>query len=312
MKPPVLLYACPTVDQKAWVEALNAAWPGIDIRLWPDTGDKAEIDYALVWKQPAGILSDLPNLKVIFSLGAGVEHVLTDTTLPADIPLVRMVDPTLVTGMVEFVVMQVLHYHRSMPDYAAQQRAGIWKQLPQLLPSERRIGILGMGELGAACAKALTGFGFDVAGWSRTAKDVPGVRGFAGREQLDAFLAQTDILVCLLPLTDQTRGILNRRTLSALPRGSYLINAARGGHLVEDDLIPLLDAGHLSAATLDVFAVEPLPVSHPFWTHPKITLVPHAAALTHPGTASRIVAANIDRHRRGEPLHNVVDRTRGY
>lgn len=312
MKPPVLLYACPTVDREGWIKALTAAWPGIDVRVWPDTGNKAEIDYAFVWKQPAGILSDLPNLKVIFSLGAGVEHVLTDTTLPDHIPLVRMVDPTLVTGMVEFVVMRVLHYHRFMPDYEAQQKAGVWKQLPQLLPSERRVGILGLGELGAACAKALTGFGFDVGGWSRTAKDMAGLQGFTGPEQLDAFLARTDILVCLLPLTDQTRGILNRRTLSALPKGAYLINAARGGHLVEDDLTPLLDAGHLAGATLDVFAVEPLPAAHPFWTHPKITVVPHAAALTHPGTASRIVAANIDRHRRGEPLHNVVDRARGY
>jgi glyoxylate/hydroxypyruvate reductase A len=158
----------------------------------------------------------------------------------------------------------------------------------------------------------LSGFGFDVGGWSRTAKDLAGVQGFTGPEQLDAFLTRTDILVCLLPLTDQTRGILNRRSLSALPKGAYLINAARGGHLVEDDLVPLLDSGHLAGATLDVFAVEPLPAAHPFWTHPKITIVPHAAALTHPGTASCIVAANIDRHRRGEPLHNVVDRARGY
>ncbi|OYQ34486.1 glyoxylate/hydroxypyruvate reductase A [Niveispirillum lacus] len=312
MKPPVLLYACPTVDQKGWVTALAAACPGIDIRLWPDTGDKAEIEYAFVWKQPPGILSDLPNLQVIFSLGAGVEHVLTDPSLPSHLPLIRMVDPTLVTGMVEFVVMQVLHYHRSMPDYAAQQKAGLWKQLPQRLPSERRIGILGLGELGAACAQALTGFGFNVAGWARTAKDLPNVATYVGPTELQPFLARTDILVCLLPLTGQTRGILNRETLSILPRGAYLINAARGGHLVEDDLIPLLDDGQLAGATLDVFTVEPLPASHPFWTHPQITIVPHAAALTHPATASRIVAANIDRHRRGEALLHVVDRARGY
>lgn len=312
MTSPVLLFSCPGVDQAAWLSALAKAYPALTVRVWPDIGNADEIDYALVWKQPKGILNGLPNLTVIFSLGAGVEHVLLDETLPAHIPLVRMVDPTLVTGMVEFVVMQVLHYHRHMPTYAAQQRAGIWRQLPQSLPSERRIGLLGLGELGSASARALTGFGFDVLGWSRLEKHLPGVRGFSGANGLDIFLAQTDILVCLLPLTDETRGILNQDTLSRLPRGSHLINAARGGHLVEDDLIPLLDSGHLAGATLDVFAVEPLPGDHPFWTHPSITLVPHAAALTHPVTASRIIAANMNRFQAGEALHNVVDRGRGY
>ena len=312
MKPPVLLYACPSIDAAPWLSAFRTAWPGIDIRGWPQVGERAEIDYAFAWKQPQGVLSDLPNLKVIFSLGAGVEHVLRDATLPAHVPLVRMVDPTLVTGMVEFVLMRVLHYHRSMPAYEAQQRAGVWQPLPQLLPSQRRVGILGLGVLGQAAARALVGLGFDVAGWSRTAKQVPGVESFAGDGALATFLERCDILVCLLPLTDATQGILNHQHLSLLPRGAFLINAARGGHLVETDLIPLLDAGHLAGATLDVFTVEPLPAGHPFWMHPQITLLPHAAALTHPATAARIVAANIERHRRGEPLLNVVDRARGY
>ncbi len=312
MKPPVLLFACAHVDCDAWRAAFAAADPGLELRVWPDIGDPATIDYAMVWKQPKGILAGLPNLKAIFSLGAGVEHVLLDDSLPSHLPLVRMVDPTLVTGMVEFVVMRVLHYHRHMPDYERFQRERLWHPLGQTIASDRRVGILGLGELGAASARALAGLGFDVLGWSRTEKQLPGVRAFHGADGLDAMLAQTEILVCLLPLTDDTRGILNRHTLSRLPRGAYLINAARGGHLVEDDLTPLLDSGQLAGATLDVFRVEPLPAEHPFWTHPAITILPHAAALTHPKTASRIIAANIARHRAGNGLQNVVDRGRGY
>lgn len=312
MKPPVMLFACFHVDQAAWLAALTAADPAMEVRVWPDIGDAAEIDYAFVWKQPKGVLGGLANLKAVFSLGAGVEHVLLDDSLPAHLPLVRMVDPTLVSGMVEFVVMRTLHYHRHMPTYEQQQRQCRWQPLGQTLAADRRVGILGLGELGAASAKALTGFGFDVLGWSRTAKSIDTVCGFHGDDGLDALLSQTDILICLLPLTDSTRGILNARTLSRLPRGSFLINAARGGHLVEADLIPLLDSGHLAGATLDVFAVEPLPGDHPFWSHPAITILPHAAALTHPKTASRIISANIARHRAGHALMNVVDRGRGY
>lgn len=312
MKPPVMLYACHQVDREAWLSALAAADPGLEVRVWPDIGDPAEIDYAFLWKQPRGILDGLENLKAIFSLGAGVDHVLRDDSLPVHVPLVRMVDPTLVSGMVEFVVMRVLHYHRHMPAYESQQREGLWRPLPQVPAPQRRVGILGMGELGSAAGRALAAFGFDVTGWSRTAKDLPGLRCRAGADGLDAMLAQTEILVCLLPLTGDTRGILNRDTLSRLPRGAFLINAARGGHLVEDDLIPLLDAGHLAGATLDVFAVEPLPAGHPFWTHPAITVLPHAAAVTHPVTAARIIAGNIARHRAGQGLLNVVDRGRGY
>lgn len=312
MTPPVMLFACFHVDQAAWLAALAAADPALQIRVWPEIGDPAEIDYAFVWKQPKGVLDGLPNLKAVFSLGAGVEHVLLDDSLPAHIPLVRMVDPTLVSGMVEFVVMRVLHYHRHMPAYEHQQRARLWRPLGQTQAGDRRVGILGLGELGAASARALAGFGFDVLGWSRTHKDIAGVTGYSGAEGLTAMLALTDILVCLLPLTAQTRGILNHATLSLLPQGAYLINAARGGHLVEEDLIPLLDAGHLAGATLDVFATEPLPPDHPFWTHPAITILPHAAALTHPRTASQIIAANIARHRAGQGLVNLVERARGY
>lgn len=309
---PVLLFACQGVDQAAWLAALRRADPGLEVRVWPAVGDPAEIDYALLWKQPPGLLDGMSGLKAIFSMGAGVDNVLLDASLPAHIPLVRMVDPSLVAGMVEFVVMQVLHYHRSMPAYRQQQEVLHWQPLPQRLASERRVGLLGLGELGAASARALTGFGFDVLGWSRGPKALPGVRCFHGADGLRALLAQTEILVCLLPLTPDTSGILNRKTLSHLPHGAYLINAARGAHLVEADLLPLLEEGRLAAATLDVFAVEPLPADHPFWTHPAITILPHAAAQTLPQTAAPIITANIARHRQGQGLSHVVDRGRGY
>jgi glyoxylate/hydroxypyruvate reductase A len=312
MKPPVLLLALFQVETDPWVAALRAAEPALEIRVWPVVGAVAEIDYALVWKQPPGILADLPNLKAIFSMGAGVENLLLDNSLPDHLPLVRMVDPTLVSGMVEFVVLGVLAWHRSLFAYREQQTRHLWQPLPQLPTGHRRVGLLGLGELGAASAHALVTLGFDVAGWSRTAKTLPGMHCFHGADGLDAMLARSDILVCLLPLTPDTRGILNRHTLGRLPRGACLINAARGGHLVEDDLIPLLDSGQLSAAMLDVFAVEPLPVDHPFWDHPAITLLPHAAAATHPATAAQIIAANIKRDRSGLKMENLVDRSRGY
>lgn len=312
MRKPSLLFACTGVDEAAWMAAFGRHASDVEIRRWPDSGDPADIDYALVWKQPPEALDGLTGLQAIFSLGAGVDGVLRDASLPPSVPLVRMVDPSLVAGMVEFVLMQVLHYHRSMPAYAAQQRRHLWQPLPQLMARDRRVGVLGLGELGAACATALAGLGFDMRGWSRSPKHIDAVRSFHGPDGLAAMLVETEILVCLLPLTRETDGILNRQTLSLLPRGSFLINAARGGHLVEEDLIPLLDSGHLAGATLDVFRTEPLPTTHPFWDHPAITLLPHAAALTQPETAAAIIAANIRRHRAGQGLLHVVERDRGY
>lgn len=312
MSKPVMLFACTGVDEAAWMAALGRHASDLDIRCWPDRGNPADIDYALVWKQPAASLDGLTGLQAIFSLGAGVDGVLRDASLPPSVPLVRMVDPSLVAGMVEFVLMQVLHYHRAMPTYAAQQRRHLWQPLPQLMARDRRVGVLGLGELGAACAKALAGLGFDMRGWSRSPKQVDAVRCFHGPDGLEAMLAETEILVCLLPLTRETEGILNRRSLSLLPRGAFLINVARGGHLVEEDLIPLLDSGQLAGATLDVFRTEPLPATHPFWDHPAITLLPHAAALTQPETAAAIIADNIRRHRAGQGLLHLVERDRGY
>jgi glyoxylate/hydroxypyruvate reductase A len=307
-----LLFACRDGDGADWAAALHADMPELDVRVWPETGDPDDISYALVWGELAAELPRFANLEIIFSLGAGVEHLLERDDLPAGVPVVRLVDPALCAGMVEFALMRVLQYHRRMPDYAAQQRARQWRELAQTLPDERRIGIMGLGELGGAVAGALAGLGFDVAGWTRSRRTMAGVTCYAGPDDLDRFLNRTEILLCLLPLTPDTADILNADLFAALPHGAAVINLARGGHVVDDDLIAALDSGHLSGAALDVFRTEPLPPDHPFWTHERIAVTPHIAVWSLPRTAAGMVCDNIRRHRAGEPLRHAVDRARGY
>jgi len=230
-----------------------------------------------------------------------------------DLPLVRMVEPGLTEGMTEYICLHVLRWHRDAPVYEAQQRERLWRQMShQRLARERKVGILGLGTLGRDAAAALTALRFDVAGWSRTPKEVPGIECFHGPDQLGPFLARTEILVCLLPLTAETRGLLDRNLFQALPRGAVVINAARGQLLIEEDLLAALDAGHLTGATLDVFQTEPLPENNPLWTHPKVTVTPHIAAITQARTGVQQVAEGVRRHRDGRPLLNLVDRRRGY
>ncbi len=313
-----LLFACTGADAETWADpeiwsqALRDHLPDIEIRVWPDYGDPDAVEFALVWGGVARELRLFANLKVLFSLGAGVEHLLVDAAVARDVPIVRMVDPALCTGMIEFVLMRVLQFHRRTPEYETQQQARRWLALSQKLPDEQRIGIMGLGALGGAVAGALAGFGFDVAGWSRTAKSVAGIACFDGDDGLVPFLNRSDMLICLLPLTRATRNILDAQVFSELPPGAYVINVARGNHLVDDDLIAALDGGHLAGAALDVFDDEPLPASHPFWTHPKILLTPHIAAQTHAGTSAKAIADNIHRFRNGEELWHVVDKAQGY
>jgi len=249
-----------------WQRELAKASPGLEVRAWPEVGEPRDIDYALVWKPHPGVLAGLPNLKAIFSLGAGVDHIFADPELPDGVPVTRIVDADLTAGMSEYVLLHVLRYHRNQPALDAQQRDHVWDmRLAELRQArETSVGLLGLGELGSDAAVKLSMMGFDVAGWSRTAKAMRGVDTYAGAVELPAFLARTRILVCLLPLTPATAGILNAATFAALPPGSYVINAGRGGLLVEADLIPALDSGWLAGATLDVFATEPLPADHPF------------------------------------------------
>ena len=302
-----------TVDSAArWRAQLSRLTHELDVRVWPEIGDPTEIDYALVWRPETGFLASLPSLKLILSLGAGVDHLLGDPQLPRHIPIVRLVDPHMTDAMSEYVVLQVLRLHRRDLDYRAQQEAGVWRELDQPNPVDRRVGILGLGELGQDAAKKLKALGFDVAGWSRSEKAVTGVRSYAGAAGLAPLLGRSDIIVCLLPLTAETEGILNSSTLALLPKGAALVNAARGAHLVEEDLLAALASGQISAAVLDVFREEPLPVDHPFWHHPRVVVTPHIAAFTNPATAAPIILDNIRRFKEGRPLLNRVDPARGY
>ena len=302
-----------TVDSAArWRAQLTRLTQELEVRVWPEIGNPAEIDYALVWRPEPGFLASLPNLKLILSLGAGVDHLLGDPQLPQHLPIVRLVDPHMTAAMSEYVVLQVLRLHRRDLEYRTQQQAVVWRELDQQNAVERRVGILGLGELGRDAAKKLRALGFDVAGWSRGERTVPGVASYAGANGLPQLLGRTEILACLLPLTAETEGILNARNLGLLPKGAALVNAARGAHLVEEDLLAALASGQISAAVLDVFREEPLPADHPFWHHPRIVITPHVAAFTNPATAAPIILDNIRRFEEGRPLLNRIDPARGY
>jgi glyoxylate/hydroxypyruvate reductase A len=302
-----------SVDSEArWKPQLGRLMPELEVRVWPEVGDPADIDYALVWRPEPGLLASLPNLKLILSLGAGVDHILCDPLLPQGVPIVRLVDPYMTDAMSEYVVLQVLRLHRQDLDYRAQQEGAVWRELEQKNAAERCVGILGAGALGQDAGRKLNGLGFDVALWSRSGRTVEDLTSYAGAAGLPALLGRSEILVCLLPLTAETEGILNTSTFTLLPKGAALINAARGGHLVEEDLLAVLASGRLSAAVLDVFREEPLPAGHPFWWHPRIIVTPHIAAATHPPTAAPIILDNIRRFEEGRPLLNRVDPAQGY
>jgi glyoxylate/hydroxypyruvate reductase A len=307
-----LLFKSETDRASLWRDAFARLAPDLDFREWPEVGDPAEIEFALVWHPIKGDLKRYPNLKAIFSLGAGIEHIFSDPELPKHIPVVRMVDHGLTRGMTEYVLMHVLRFHRNVPALEAQKQAGVWNYIDYPPAWERRVGVMGLGVLGGDAARTIASFEFDTAGWSRRPKRIEGVECFHGGEGLGPFLQRTEILVNLLPLTDATQDIHNAKTFAQLPRGAWLINAARGRHLVEDDLIPALESGRLAGAALDVFREEPLPQGHPFWKHPKIWISPHVASVTQPSTAAKGVLEGIARFRAGLPLENVVDWSEGY
>lgn len=293
-----------------WVKAFRDF--DIDIVDWQEFTDKDDIDYALVWQPPPGFLGQFPNLKIVFSVGAGIDHLKGENILPADVPLVRMVEEGLTAGMVEYVVYQTLRFHRHMPQYEQDKRNRHWNEIIQVPARDRTVGILGFGALGQAAAGYLMALGFNVIGWSRTEKNIPGVRSYFGDDQLDAMLSASEILVCLLPGTDRTRGILNASNLGKLPRGAWLINAGRGACQVEADIIAALNEGQLAGAALDVFEVEPLPKTSPVWDHPKIHFTPHVASMTLPASSAAHVYNNIERFRNNLPLTHVADLKRGY
>ena len=294
-----------------WVELFRERAPELDFRMWPDIGDPARVRFLLTWEPPQDIGTRFPNLDVLFSSGAGVDQ-FDFAALPAALRVVRMVEPGIIRGMVEYVTHAVLDLHRDMPAYRRQQQHGQWSPLPVKPAAGRRIGVLGLGSLGQAVLEGLLPFGFDCAGWSRSRHAIEGVRCLAGADELDAFLRRTDILVCLLPLTEATRGFLNASLFGRLRPGAALVHVGRGPQLIADDLIRALDAGQLSEAVLDVADPEPLPHGHALWRHPRIRVTPHIASVTRPISAAEVVLDNLRRFEAGEPLVGAVDRSRGY
>jgi len=316
----ILLYTPHTDDAPAWIASLARALPAADVRLWAP-GDAAPADYAVVWRPPAELLAPRAGLRAIFVLGAGVDALLAHErrapgTLPSDVPLVRLEDTGMATQMAEYAVYAALRYMRRFDEYElARRQPGSQPRWHALEPHPREafdVGVLGLGALGAHVAQALASFGFRVRGYSRSAKRIDGVATFAGETQWPAFLDGLKLLVNLLPSTPATDGVLNRETFSRLASGAYLVNLARGAHLVEQDLIDALDEGRLAAATLDVFAQEPLPADHPFWRLPRVTITPHVAALTLREPAVEQIARKIEALSRGEAISGIVDRQRGY
>jgi glyoxylate/hydroxypyruvate reductase len=310
--PGALLFSSRLDDPVAWSTALKAEMPELDVRISPDLGNPADIETALVWKAPPGELASLPNLKLITNLGAGVDPILADETIPKHIPVARLGDEVMAQMMAQFVTMCVLRHHRDLARYGRQQRESRWHyELPRA-SYEVPVGIMGIGLLGGTAARMLTSIGFPVAGWGRSPRTVDGVETFHGAAGLAPFLARTEILVCLLPLTPETRYIVNRDVLYQLPRGAKLINCGRGGTVDEAALLDALNDGQIAEATLDVFETEPLPASHPFWQMDNVLVLPHTASIAVPEIAARDVVENIRRLAAGQPLLNIVDRSRGY
>lgn len=297
----------------------KAAAPNRDIRRFPDTGNANDIRYALAWQAPAGELHKFPNLELIVSVGAGVDHLFKDPNLPK-VPIVRYVDPDLTTRMTQYIVLQTLFHVRRMSEHQEQQRNNEWKYLPEPMPAEVRVGIMGIGVLGQAAAKALGQLGYKLNGWSRTQKSVDGMTCFAGSDGLEPFLNTTDILVVLLPFTPDTKAIINRDLLAKLSTtgrhhrlpGPVLINAGRGGLQVEADILAALEASELYAASLDVFETEPLPTDSPFWQHPRVIVTPHNAAESATDSIAKYFLRQIERLETGQPLENIVDPKVGY
>jgi len=294
-----------------WADAVQALMPDLEVRLWPEVGDPADIHYLLAGRFDPAELPPLPNLKLILAMFAGFENLLYHPNCPPA-PIVRTGAPGGDPAMTEYVILHVLYHHRHMPEYRAQQGRRQWQPIAQKQPHEERVGFLGFGLMAQPPARALAGLGFDVAAWVRRPRDGDGVTIFAGDDAFAAFLARTDILVCLLPLTEQTRGILNAQTFAAMPTGAAVINLGRGAHLVDADLIGALDSGQLSGATLDATAPEPLPPDSPLWVHPKVTIMPHVARRVRAEFNAPQIVENIRRARAGEPLLWQVDRDAGY
>lgn len=300
---------CTDTKTTPWIEGLRQALPQAEVEDWQPGAPAA--DYGVVWAPPQAFLDAQPQMKALFNIGAGVDALLK-LRLPPDALVVRLDDAGMSVQMAEFVCHAVIRHFRELDGYERDAAAGRWGFRKPKPRAAFPVGVLGLGVLGTRVARALAAFEFPVRGWSRNAKDVPGVECFAGPQQFDAFLAGTRVLVNLLPLTPETENILDRRNLGKLLPGAYVINVARGAHLVDEDLLALLESGHLAGAALDVFRAEPLPADHPFWRHPRITVTPHTSARTLRDESIAQIAGKIRALQRGEPIAGIVDRQRGY
>jgi glyoxylate/hydroxypyruvate reductase A len=309
--PDTVLYRADPVRGQVWQQVFAAEAPELALRIWPDSGPLDEVKYLVAWQAPPDLLGALPALRLLVSTGAGVDQ-FDLTALPAHVDLMRMLEPGIIEGVLEYGVMAVLAAHRRLPEYIDQQRARNSLAHPLVPAAGRRVGVLGLGVLGRGLLERLRPFGFPLAGWSRRPQEIPGVRCHSGDEGLEPFLAGCDIAVCMLPLTPQTQGLLDARRLAALPRGAWLVNLGRGAQVDTAALVAALDREHLAGAILDVVDPEPLPAEHPLWRHPRVLLTPHVAGMTRPDSAARVVIEAIRRHRSGQRPAGLIDRANRY
>ncbi len=299
-------------SEEQWLNELKLHYPELEVRHYPDIGNPTAIDYALVWMPEPGLLKRLTNLKAIFSIAAGVDHILCDPDLPNGIPIVRMHDPYQVAMMSEFAVAAVLSFHRALPSYARSQVQALWQQSDVLYTPDKAVGVLGLGDIGRDVATKLGAFGFQMHGWTRTPRTFPGVTCHHGLDGLATMLPVCQYVVNVLPPTPATHGLINAQRLALMPRGAFLVNLGRGIHIVDNDLIAALDSGQIGGAFLDVFTEEPLSSENPFWRHPKVIVTPHMAGELLPRAAAKSVAAAIRRHQGGEHITHVYDHAKGY
>jgi len=300
-------------DMEVWSSALQEAMPEMNVKVYPDEGDVNDIEYAVVWKHPRGILNQYPNLKAILSLGAGVDHVISDPELPEGLPIVRLVDKKLTHEMFLHSLHWVLHFHSDQYLYRIQQQSREWIQQSSVQSEDRTIGIMGLGNIGKSIGDSLVNLDFNVVGWGARPKNSLGeINYYYGQEQLAVFLRQSDILINVLPLTENTKNILTKNELKLLPEGSFIINIGRGGIINESDLLSALDSGHITAAALDVFAQEPLPENNSLWTHPSVYVTPHIAGQSNPRSAAKTIAENIRLIETGEDPYPIYSLHSGY
>ncbi len=306
-----LVIIAPGRNADEWVDGFKKLDKTLSVQVWPDIDDAEKVEGAVVWNHPEGVLREFPNLKFISSMGAGVDHVLKDPSLPQGVPIVRIVDDALTKPMTNYLLTATLYYQRKLDKYISDKKAKIWDQ--ETDPErEVKVGVMGLGVLGTDIAAKLAQLEFEVYGFSNSKKDIKGVTSYAGEDELNEFLSKINVLICLLPLTQDTRNILNKSLFKMLNKGTYIINAARGRHLVEEDLIEAIDEGMVSGAFLDVYRQEPLPADHPFWDHPKIMMTPHIASITNPPAAIPQIYNNLQASIHGKPLENTVDMDKEY